>query len=201
MTPAERANPSIINGSRRLRIAKGSGTTTTEVNSLLDRFKQMQGYMRQMAAMPGLGGRMARRATAGSRKARRRSAAGEPVVDEWETMDGRRRTQHARRLDRPREESSQRHGREAPPDADGKEEAAGVPGRRRGQPLAAGRAVHRDPRHLRAAGRAEPGRHRQRQGRALAARRRPADRNRRAAARPNPAPWRSSGPAPAPVVP
>jgi signal recognition particle subunit SRP54 len=68
MTPEERTNPSIINGSRRLRIARGSGTTTTEVNNLLDRFKQMQGMMRQMAGMPGLTGRMARRASAGNRK-------------------------------------------------------------------------------------------------------------------------------------
>jgi signal recognition particle subunit SRP54 len=67
MTPEERQNPSIINGSRRLRIAKGSGTSTTEVNSLLDRFKQMQTYMRQMAGMPGLGGRMARRAAGGKK--------------------------------------------------------------------------------------------------------------------------------------
>jgi signal recognition particle subunit SRP54 len=68
MTPAERTNPSIINGSRRLRIARGSGTTTSEVNNLLDRFKQMQGMMRQMAGMPGLTGRMARKATAGGKK-------------------------------------------------------------------------------------------------------------------------------------
>ena len=68
MTPEERRNPSIINGSRRLRIAKGSGTATTEVNNLLDRFKQMQAYMRQMATMPGLGGRVARRASTGGRK-------------------------------------------------------------------------------------------------------------------------------------
>jgi signal recognition particle subunit SRP54 len=71
MTPEERQNPSIINGSRRLRIANGSGTSTTEVNSLLDRFKQMQGYMRQMAGMPGLGGRVARRATSGGQKSRK----------------------------------------------------------------------------------------------------------------------------------
>ncbi len=71
MTPDERQNPSIINGSRRLRIARGSGTTTTEVNTLLDRFKQMQQYMRQMAAVPGLGGRMARRA-AGGRKSKKK---------------------------------------------------------------------------------------------------------------------------------
>jgi signal recognition particle subunit SRP54 len=67
MTREERQNTSIINGSRRLRIARGSGTSTTEVNELLDRFKQVSAYMRQMAGMPGLGGRVARRATAGSR--------------------------------------------------------------------------------------------------------------------------------------
>jgi signal recognition particle subunit SRP54 len=72
MTPEERRNPSIINGSRRLRIANGSGTSTTEVNSLLDRFKQMQTYMRQMAMMPGLGGKVARRATSGGRKSNKK---------------------------------------------------------------------------------------------------------------------------------
>ena len=76
MTPGERRNPSIINGSRRLRIAKGSGTTTTDVNELLDRFKQMQAYMRQMAGMPGLGGRVARRASSGSRKNNKKKRRG-----------------------------------------------------------------------------------------------------------------------------
>lgn len=38
MTPGERDNPKIINGSRRARIAKGSGTTPTDVNQLLERF-------------------------------------------------------------------------------------------------------------------------------------------------------------------
>ena len=59
MTPEERADPAIINGSRRARIAAGSGTTVTQVNELLDRFKQAQSYMRQM---PGLAA-MQRRAT------------------------------------------------------------------------------------------------------------------------------------------
>jgi signal recognition particle subunit SRP54 len=72
MTPEERQNPSIINGSRRQRIARGSGTTTTEVNSLLDRFKQMQTYMRQMASMPGLTGRVARRAGSASKKSNKK---------------------------------------------------------------------------------------------------------------------------------
>jgi signal recognition particle subunit SRP54 len=67
MTPDERKNPAIINGSRRSRIARGSGTTVTEVNNLLDRFKQMQSMMRQMAGMSGVMGRAARRATSGKR--------------------------------------------------------------------------------------------------------------------------------------
>ncbi len=52
MTPDERADPSLINGSRRTRIANGSGTSVQEVNELLERFKQVQAYMRQV---PGLG--------------------------------------------------------------------------------------------------------------------------------------------------
>ncbi|MDQ2754197.1 MAG: signal recognition particle protein, partial [Actinomycetota bacterium] len=76
MTPEERQNPSLINGSRRLRIAKGSGTSTTDVNSLLDRFKQMQTYMKQMASMPGLGGRMARAGTKSSKKANKKKRRG-----------------------------------------------------------------------------------------------------------------------------
>jgi signal recognition particle subunit SRP54 len=46
MTPKERSNPDIINGSRRLRIAKGSGRTVQEVNQLLTQFKQMQKFMK-----------------------------------------------------------------------------------------------------------------------------------------------------------
>jgi signal recognition particle subunit SRP54 len=51
MTPQERRDPSIINGSRRLRIARGSGRTTAEVNELLRQFKEMQ---RMMKSLPGL---------------------------------------------------------------------------------------------------------------------------------------------------
>jgi signal recognition particle subunit SRP54 len=46
MTPAERRDPSIINGSRRLRIAQGSGVTTQDVNGLLKQFKMVQQMMR-----------------------------------------------------------------------------------------------------------------------------------------------------------
>jgi signal recognition particle subunit SRP54 len=49
MTPQERRKPSVINGSRRLRIARGSGTTTSDVNALLKQFKTVQQLMRQMS--------------------------------------------------------------------------------------------------------------------------------------------------------
>ena len=48
MTPGERANHGIINGSRRLRISKGSGTTVPEVNQLLKRFSEAQKMMKQL---------------------------------------------------------------------------------------------------------------------------------------------------------
>ena len=62
MTRGERANHAIINGSRRLRIAKGSGTTVQEVNQLLKRFTEAQKMMKQLqkmgpkGLMKGLGG-------------------------------------------------------------------------------------------------------------------------------------------------
>src|SRR5687767_6222403 len=56
MTPEERANPSIINGSRRRRIARGSGTTVQAVNQLIKQFGQMQKVMKQLqqGKMPNL---------------------------------------------------------------------------------------------------------------------------------------------------
>jgi signal recognition particle subunit SRP54 len=48
MTPGERRDPKVLNGSRRARIAGGSGRTVTEVNSLVDRFGQAQKMMKQM---------------------------------------------------------------------------------------------------------------------------------------------------------
>lgn len=49
MTMRERNNPGIIDGSRRRRIAKGSGTAVHDVNQLLNQFRQMQGMMKQMS--------------------------------------------------------------------------------------------------------------------------------------------------------
>jgi signal recognition particle subunit SRP54 len=56
MTPAERADPKIINGSRRLRIANGSGVSVSEVNELVNRFFEARKMMKQMAGQFGFGG-------------------------------------------------------------------------------------------------------------------------------------------------
>ena len=55
MTPYERHKPDIIDGSRRRRIALGSGTTAQDVNKLLNQFRQMQKLMKQMSSGKGLG--------------------------------------------------------------------------------------------------------------------------------------------------
>jgi signal recognition particle subunit SRP54 len=54
MTPDERRNPKVLNGSRRSRIARGSGRTVTEVNSLVDRFSAAQKVMKQMRTGGGM---------------------------------------------------------------------------------------------------------------------------------------------------
>jgi signal recognition particle subunit SRP54 len=62
MTPMERRRPSILNGSRKLRIANGSGVRVSDVNQLIERFGEAQKMMRQlrrgggMPGMPGLPG-------------------------------------------------------------------------------------------------------------------------------------------------
>jgi signal recognition particle subunit SRP54 len=56
MTPAERDDPKIINGSRRLRIANGSGVTVSDVNDLVNRFFEARKQMKQMAGQFGFGG-------------------------------------------------------------------------------------------------------------------------------------------------
>jgi signal recognition particle subunit SRP54 len=60
MTPKERVNPKLLNGSRRKRIAGGSGTTVTDVNQLIIRFEQAQKMMKTVAKggvpnIPGMG--------------------------------------------------------------------------------------------------------------------------------------------------
>lgn len=68
MTPLERTNPEVLNQSRRLRIAKGSGTSIQEVNRLIKQFdqtrkmmkmvtgNQMKSMMARMKDMPGMPG-------------------------------------------------------------------------------------------------------------------------------------------------
>jgi len=83
MTPYERNVPKVMNGSRRARIAKGSGVHVSEVNQLLERFTQAQKMMKKMAggggmpsmpgggAMPGMGGMPGMGAGGGSSKKRK----------------------------------------------------------------------------------------------------------------------------------
>jgi signal recognition particle subunit SRP54 len=69
MTPAERENPKIINGSRRLRIANGSGVKVNEVNQLVDRFFEARKMMAQMGGMiPGMRTRSATKSSKNQRK-------------------------------------------------------------------------------------------------------------------------------------
>jgi signal recognition particle subunit SRP54 len=65
MTPEERTNPKIINASRRQRIAKGSGSTVSQVNALVDRFFEARKMMSSMAGRFGFPG--ARKATKSSK--------------------------------------------------------------------------------------------------------------------------------------
>jgi signal recognition particle subunit SRP54 len=75
MTPQERATPKVLNGSRRVRIANGSGTTVTDVNQLVERFSQAQKMMKQMGGMmPGMPGR--RKATKSPKNKRKGKKGG-----------------------------------------------------------------------------------------------------------------------------
>nr|NLD40568.1 signal recognition particle protein [Actinomycetales bacterium] len=106
MTPAEREDVKILNGSRRSRIAKGSGTTVTEVNSLVDRFEQAKTMMRQMArgaGMPGAGmmpgmGKKARGRMAPQRQ-QKRGKSGNPAKRARQEME--MREAEARRAQEP----------------------------------------------------------------------------------------------------
>ena len=59
MTPKERANPDIINGSRRQRIAKGAGVEVSDVNLLIKQFNQSKEMMKMMKNPKAYGGKMA----------------------------------------------------------------------------------------------------------------------------------------------
>ena len=81
MTPAERNDPKMINASRRLRIANGSGVTVTDVNQLVDRFFEARKMMKQMGNQMGVPGarRSATRSSKNKRKGKKgRSSGGGP---------------------------------------------------------------------------------------------------------------------------
>ncbi|MQA84186.1 MAG: signal recognition particle protein [Streptosporangiales bacterium] len=84
MTPQERHDPKILNGSRRARIARGSGVTVTEVNNLVDRFFQAQRMMKQLTSggmgMPGMpgGSRKATKAKNKKKKGKKAAKGGRP---------------------------------------------------------------------------------------------------------------------------
>jgi signal recognition particle subunit SRP54 len=75
MTPAERADPKILNASRRSRIAQGSGTQVSDVNGLIDRFGQAQKMMKQMGKGGGMPGMPGMPGMGGPKKSAQRKAA------------------------------------------------------------------------------------------------------------------------------
>lgn len=109
MTPGERENPRVINGSRRARIAKGSGVRTSDVNQLLERFTQAQKMMRQMGkggGMPGMPGcrpwvAAARRRRAACRPQRRSARGSRATRPSVPRRSGARRPARRRRPARP----------------------------------------------------------------------------------------------------
>jgi len=87
MTPAERANPKIIDGSRRARIARGSGRQVSDVNSLVDRFFEARKMMMSFAkggapglpGMPGMAARGGRKNKPKGKPAKGRRVSGNPA--------------------------------------------------------------------------------------------------------------------------
>jgi signal recognition particle subunit SRP54 len=115
MTPKERAEPALVDGSRRVRIARGSGTSTGEVNQLLKQFKEMQKMMRGMGpgALAGApGGRLGKLAAA-------RGLGGQSAEDSLAEMLGSRGAASARP--------------EAPPAAPGSKGRVGRPKKKGGR--------------------------------------------------------------------
>jgi signal recognition particle subunit SRP54 len=81
MTPAERENPKMINGSRRLRIANGSGVAVSDVNQLVDRFFEARKMMGQLGGMglPGMRKRSATKSSKNTRKGKKGKGKGRPT--------------------------------------------------------------------------------------------------------------------------
>ncbi|BDR54191.1 signal recognition particle protein [Bombiscardovia apis] len=98
MTPAERRDPKIIDGSRRARIAYGAGTTVSAVNGLLQRFEQaakmmkrMSNGARQIPGMPGFGGKPSNSKKGKKAKKKGKARSGNPMKREQEEQALRER--------------------------------------------------------------------------------------------------------------
>jgi signal recognition particle subunit SRP54 len=86
MTPAERDDVALLDGSRRSRVARGSGTSIQDVNTLLKQFKEMQKMMKGMASgtmpnIPGMAGLGGMGGRAGRKLAAQAAGAGGPDFD------------------------------------------------------------------------------------------------------------------------
>ncbi|MEI2716033.1 MAG: signal recognition particle protein [Candidatus Nanopelagicales bacterium] len=90
MTPAERQDPKILNGSRRARIARGAGVEVKNINALVERFGEAQKMMRQMRSgkgpglpgmptMPGVGGGKKSRGRSGGKAKAKKGRSGNPA--------------------------------------------------------------------------------------------------------------------------
>jgi signal recognition particle subunit SRP54 len=88
MTPTERANPKLIDGSRRARIARGAGRSVSDVNDLVERFyaarKMIQsaaagGGMPGMPGLPGFGGGKRAKARQAPQRGRKKRGSGNPA--------------------------------------------------------------------------------------------------------------------------
>ncbi len=107
MTPAERSDPRILNGSRRSRVAAGSGATVSDVNQLVERFyvardmmsQAARGAMPSMPGMPGSGGKKskgrAQQPVKGKRKGGRGARSGNPAKRAAQEAQHEQRRQQA----------------------------------------------------------------------------------------------------------
>lgn len=100
MTPGERAEPTLINGSRRARIAKGSGVDVSAVKNLVERFFEARKMMSKMAqgggmpgmpGVPGMGGGAGRKKGKQQKKAKGKRQSGNPMKRKQEEQEAAER--------------------------------------------------------------------------------------------------------------
>jgi len=118
MTLEERHNPDIINGSRRKRIARGSGTTPQDINQLLDQFGEMRAMIRQVSSGKGPWAKMARQAAKGGGFPGLPAMGGFPGMSESMSMPslpgrggGGKKTGKAARKEKRKQKAKSRGGR------------------------------------------------------------------------------------------